>query len=33
MPTQANSSRALARWKREADIPDGVYFRALEAMG
>jgi len=24
---------AGARWKREADIPDDVYFRALEAMG
>jgi hypothetical protein len=24
---------AGARRKREADIPDGVYFRALEAMG
>jgi len=24
---------AGARWKREADIPDGVYFRALEAAG
>jgi hypothetical protein len=24
---------AGARWKREADIPDSVYFRALEAMG
>ncbi len=21
------------RWKREADIPDSVYFRALEALG
>ena len=24
---------AGARWKREADIPDDVYFRAMEAMG
>jgi hypothetical protein len=24
---------AGARWKREADIPDDVYFRALEAIG
>lgn len=24
---------AGARWKREADIPDDVYFRALEAVG
>jgi len=24
---------AGARWKREADIPDSVYFRALEALG
>ena len=24
---------AAARWKREADVPDEVYFRALEAMG
>jgi len=24
---------ASARWKREADIPDPVYFRALEALG
>ncbi len=24
---------AGARWKREADIPDDVYFRALEALG
>ncbi len=24
---------AGARWKREADIPDRVYFRALEALG
>ena len=24
---------AGARWKREADIPDPVYFRALEALG
>ena len=24
---------AGARWKREADIPDHVYFRALEALG
>ena len=24
---------AGARWKREADIPDDVYFRAIEAMG
>ena len=24
---------AGARWKREADIPDKVYFRAREAMG
>jgi len=24
---------ASARWKREADIPDDVYFRALEAVG
>ena len=23
---------AGARWKREADIPDDVYFRALEAL-
>ena len=23
---------ASARWKREADIPDQVYFRALEAL-
>jgi hypothetical protein len=24
---------AGARWKREADIPDHVYFKATEAMG
>ncbi len=24
---------AGARWKREADIPDDVYFRAKEAIG
>ena len=24
---------AGARWEREADIPDEVYFRALEALG
>jgi hypothetical protein len=24
---------AGARWKREADIPDDVYFRAVEAIG
>jgi hypothetical protein len=24
---------AASRWKREADIPDRVYFEALEAMG
>ena len=24
---------AGARWKREADIPDDVYFRAMEAIG
>ena len=24
---------AGARWKREADIPDHVYFKALEALG
>jgi hypothetical protein len=24
---------AGARWNREADIPDDVYFRALEALG
>jgi hypothetical protein len=24
---------AGARWKRERDIPDHVYFPALEAMG
>jgi hypothetical protein len=24
---------AGALWKREADIPDDVYFRAMEAMG
>ena len=24
---------AGARWKREADIPDDVYFNALEALG
>jgi hypothetical protein len=24
---------AGARWKREADIPDDIYFRALEALG
>jgi hypothetical protein len=24
---------AGARWKREADIPDDVYFRAKEALG
>ena len=24
---------AGARWKREADIPDDVYFKALEALG
>lgn len=24
---------AGARWKREEDIPDGIYFRALEAAG
>jgi thiamine monophosphate kinase len=24
---------AGARWEREADIPDAVYFRALEAVG
>jgi len=24
---------AGARWKREADIPDDIYFRALEAIG
>jgi hypothetical protein len=23
---------AAARWKREADIPDRIYFRALEAV-
>ena len=24
---------AGARWKRESDIPDHVYFRALEVLG
>jgi hypothetical protein len=24
---------AGARWEREDDIPDGVFFRALEALG
>jgi hypothetical protein len=28
-----DSLTAGARWKREADIPDDVYFRALEAIG
>jgi uncharacterized protein DUF222/HNH endonuclease len=28
-----DGSTAGARWKREKDIPDDVYFRAMEAMG
>jgi len=28
-----NGATAGARWKREADIPDHVYFRPLEAIG
>jgi len=24
---------AGARWEREADIPDAIYFRAMEAVG
>jgi len=28
-----NGATAGARWKREADIPDEVYYRALEAIG
>ncbi len=35
-PLHASAPTAMtagARWKREADIPDDVYFRALEAIG
>jgi hypothetical protein len=28
-----DGATAGARWKREADIPDDVYFAASEAMG
>jgi uncharacterized protein DUF222/HNH endonuclease len=31
--SRAGVSRGGARWNREIDIPDDVYFRALEAMG
>ena len=28
-----HATTACTRWKREEDIPDPVYFRALEALG
>jgi predicted esterase len=31
--TQPHGWTAGARWKRETDVPDEVYFRAVEAMG